>query len=123
MKKLLRYSLTLVLALVASVGFAQEATLDFTTNSWGLPEGSTAKIKTAASYTSGKYTINISETTDGHYWNPDGYLLMGKKEATLTLPAFDFDVAKIEVVGRTGASTSTLQNIYVGDELRRWHTR
>lgn len=115
MKKLLRYSLTLVFALVASVGFAQEATLDFTTNSWGLPEGSTAKIKTAASYTSGKYTINISETTDGHYWNPDGYLLMGKKEATLTLPAFDFDVAKIEVVGRTGASTSTLQNIYVGD--------
>ena len=81
MKKLLRYSLTLVFALVASVGFAQEATLDFTTNSWGLPEGSTAKIKTAASYTSGKYTINISETTDGHYWNTDGYLLMGKKEA------------------------------------------
>ena len=115
MKKLLRYSLTLGFALVASVGFAQEATLDFTTNSWGLPEGSTAKIKTAASYTSGKYTINISETTDGHYWNTDGYLLMGKKEATLTLPAFDFDVAKIEVVGRTGASTSTLQNIYVGD--------
>lgn len=33
----------------------------------------------------------------------------------MTLPAFDFDVAKIEVVGRTGASTSTLQNIYVGD--------
>ena len=123
MKKLLRYSLTMVFALVASVGFAQEATLDFTTNSWGLPEGSAAKIKTAASYTSGKYTINISETTDGHYWNADGYLLMGKTGATLTLPAFDFDVARIEVVGRTGASTATLQNIYVGDEAVSTQTK
>ena len=115
MNKFLRYSLSVVLAFATSIGFAQEVTLDFSTNSWGFPEGSSNKVKTAASYTSGKYTINISETTDGHYYNTDGYLMMGKSGSTLTLPAFDFNVAKIEVVGRTGASASTKQNIYVGE--------
>lgn len=105
-----------VLALIANFSFGQEVTLDFSTNNWNLPEGSKNKIKTAATYTDGTYTISMSASSDGHYWNPDGYLLFGKANAFITLPAFDFDVAKIVVEGRSGASTSTVQNIFVGDQ-------
>lgn len=116
MNKILRISMIAVLALIANVSFGQEVTLDFSTNNWKLPEGSTNKIKTAATYTDGTYTISMSASSDGHYWNPDGYLLFGKANAFITLPAFDFDVAKIVVEGRSGASSSTVQNIFVGDQ-------
>lgn len=116
MNKILRISMIAVLALIANFSFGQEVTLDFSTNNWNLPEGATNKIKTAATYTDGTYTISMSASSDGHYWNPDGYLLFGKANAFLTLPAFDFDVAKIVVEGRSGASTSTVQNIFVGDQ-------
>lgn len=116
MNKILRISMIAVLALIANFSFGQEVTLDFSTNNWNLPEGAANKIKTAATYTDGTYTISMSESSDGHYWNPDGYLLFGKANAFLTLPAFDFDVAKIVVEGRSGASTSTVQNIFVGDQ-------
>ena len=116
MNKILRISMIAVLALIANFSFGQEVTLDFSTNNWNLPEGSKNKIKTAATYTDGTYTISMSASSDGHYWNPDGYLLFGKANAFITLPAFDFDVAKIVVEGRSGASTSTVQNIFVGDQ-------
>ena len=116
MNKILRISMIAVLALIANFSFGQTVTLDFSTNNWKLPEGSTKKIKTAATYTDGTYTISMSASSDGHYWNPDGYLLFGKANAFITLPAFDFDVAKIVVEGRSGASTSTVQNIFVGDQ-------
>lgn len=117
MNKFLRYSFIALLALVCNVTFGQEVTLDFTDNTnWKFPQDSKAKIKTAASYTNGTYTINISATSDGHYWNSTTkYFMMGKSGATLTLPTFDFDVASIQVVGKNGASSSTVQNIYVGD--------
>ena len=105
MNKILRISMIAVLALIANFSFGQEVTLDFSTNNWNLPEGSKNKIKTAATYTDGTYTISMSASSDGHYWNPDGYLLFGKANAFITLPAFDFDVAKIVVEGRSGAST------------------
>lgn len=44
-----------------------------------------------------------------------GYFMMGKNGAYLTLPTFDFDVAKIVLTGREGASSSTGMNIYVGE--------
>ena len=116
MNKILRISMIAVLALIANFSFGQTVTLDFSTNNWKLPESSTKKIKTAATYTDGTYTISMSASSDGHYWNPDGYLLFGKANAFITLPAFDFDVAKIVVEGRSGASSSTVQNIYVGDQ-------
>lgn len=40
---------------------------------------------------------------------------MGKKDATLSLPAFSFDVEKITVVGVSGASQKVTQNVYVGE--------
>lgn len=40
---------------------------------------------------------------------------MGKEGAYLTLPAFDFDVEKIVVEGKSGASAKVTQNIFVGE--------
>ena len=45
-----------------------------------------------------------------------GYFMMGKNGAYLTLPTFDFDVAKIVLTGKAGASSSTGMNIYVGEK-------
>ncbi|MBQ8695510.1 MAG: chitobiase/beta-hexosaminidase C-terminal domain-containing protein, partial [Bacteroidaceae bacterium] len=114
MKKFL-LSITLMLAAIVGVQ-AQRVSLDFTTNdSWGFPVGSSNKTAEAATFTSGDYSIELTGSSgDGYYFNSDGYLMLGKSGATLTLPAFDFNVSKIEVVGRTGASANTLENVYVG---------
>ncbi len=93
---------------------AQEVTLDFTTNGWNLPEGSSNKLKESKSFTNGGYTIQLA-AADGYYFNTSGYLMLGKSGSTLTLPAFSFDVEKIEVVGREGASGSVKQNLFVGE--------
>lgn len=111
MRKLL---LTIVCLLGIGLVNAQTVTLDFTSNNWGFPEKANKGTETG-SFTNGEYTIQLQALTSGYYFNADGYLLFGKKDATLTLPAFAFDVKRIEVVGRTGASGSTLENIYVGD--------
>ena len=93
------------------------ATLDFTTNSWGLPEGSSNKVVDETSYSNGTYTIKLAGSTgEGFYYNSnDKYLLLGKNQAYLTFPAFDKDVTKIDVVGRAGASSKVTQNIYVNN--------
>ena len=104
--------MTLVMIVFAGgVICGQEVTLDFTTNSWGLP---TSKGKNSTSYTSGTYTITLQASTEYKYVN--GYLLIGKANSSLTLPAFDFDVEKIVVEGNTNGSTSVKQNIFVGTE-------
>lgn len=90
----------------------------FNDTGWGLPEGSANKLITATQYTNSGYTITVAGagTGNGFYYNTDGYLIMGKTGAYLTLPAFNFDVERIEVVGRSGASSAVTQNIYVGDD-------
>lgn len=119
MNKILRLTMMCLMALFVGANAVAEETaevsLDFTTNSWGFPEGSSNKGTESQSFTSGDYTIILEATSSGYYYNTDGYLLFGKSGSTLTLPAFDFDVSKIEVVGRDGASASTVQNIYVGE--------
>ena len=92
-----------------------KATLDFSTNAWELPVGSSAGATAAADFSNGTYTINLMATTK-YYFNSDGYLMLGKSGSTLTLPAFEWNTTKIVVTGRAGASTSTVQNIYVGEE-------
>ena len=47
MNKFLRYSLSLVLAFVASVTFAQEVTFDFAGNNWKLPDSKAQGITKA----------------------------------------------------------------------------
>ena len=95
---------------------SKQVTLDFTSNSWGFPNGSSNKTTTEKTYTSGDYSIILAGggSDNGHYFNSDGYLMLGKSGATLTLPAFDFNTTKIVVTGKSGASSSVQQNIYVG---------
>lgn len=101
-------------------GFAQEVTLDFTNSkTWNLPVGSKNSVKTQKTYSNGTYSITINASA-GHYLvgSENNYsLLLGKKDATLTLPAFDFDVEKIVLkkTTQTGSSKTT-QNIYVGSK-------
>ena len=94
--------------------FAQEpaVTLDFTDKTkWDIPTDGTNKEE--SSFTDGAYSIKLSSTNN--YKMNNGYLILGKKNSYLELPAFDFDVVKIEVVGHSGASTAVKQNIYVGE--------
>ena len=93
-------------------------TFDFTTNDWNLPVASSQGIQGPDSYTAtidGKeYTISLYAQTK-FYYNTSGYLMLGKTNSTLTLPAFDFPVTQIAVEGTSGASASVKQNIYVGN--------
>ena len=117
MKKFLRYSLICALSLVCGSMSAQEVTLDFETNDWGLPEGSANKTVEKKTFSNGTYSITLEGSEgNGYYWhNKDLYLIFGKQGAKLTLPAFSFDVEKIEVTGTNGASAAVKQNVFVGD--------
>lgn len=102
---------------VAPAPFFLAYTFDFTVNNFGLP---TSAVKGAEkSYTYDGQTITLyGDASNGFKFSGsdgDRYLIMGKSGAYLTLPAFDFAVAKIVVEGRAGASASTVQNIYVGN--------
>lgn len=93
---------------------AQEVTLDFTQNGWKLP--TSKKPATKGEYTYNGFTISI-DASKNFYYN-SGYLMLKSTNTAvgkLTLPAFNFAVEKIEVVGNTGASGKTMENIYVGN--------
>ncbi|MCR5394574.1 MAG: DUF6359 domain-containing protein [Bacteroidales bacterium] len=91
-------------------------TFDFTSNTWGLPEGSENGLTAAAEYSNGTYTITLA-ASEGYkyYFNTKNYLMIGKEGAYLTLPKFDFAVARIDVEGTSSASAAVLQNIFVGE--------
>lgn len=116
MTKKLHLFLTMLLCAVFGMVQAQEVTLDFTTNDdWGFPVGSANKATDAASFTNADgYTVT-AQAPDGYYFNTQGYLMLGKEGASLTLPKFDFKVSRIDVVGNSAASGSTVQNIFVGE--------
>ena len=126
MNKFLRYSFVALMAMLIGKASAQEVTLDFTlatgddgkTSEWGFPAGSSNKTVEEKSFTYGGYTVKVAGSEgQGYYWHDkDHYLLFGKQGATLTLPAFDFDVERIDIEGTSGASTGIKQNIFVGDE-------
>lgn len=112
------------MAMVMGTAFGQEVTLDFTladandskVSAWGFPAGSANKLVEEQSFTYGGYTVKVAGSA-GYYWHDkDHYLLFGKQGATVTLPAFSFDVERIDVEGNSGASAKTVQNIYVGEE-------
>jgi len=102
------------MALFCGTVMAQEVALDFTTNGWNLPEGKENKLTELKNFSNGVYTIQL-QATDGYYFHASGYLMLGKSGSSLTLPAFDFEVEKIEVTGSSGASAAVKQNIYVGE--------
>ena len=106
---------TFVLTITAPEGKATKPSgasvieFDFTTNDdWGIP---TQETSTDASYTSGSYTFDVSGS---HYFQSTNNYFMLKYPGSLTFPAFDKKVTKIEVVGKSGASSGTKENIYVG---------
>ena len=119
MNKILRYVFVALLAVVSNVSFAADAepavTLDFTSNNvWNFPED---YQKDKATFSNGTYTITLEASSNGYKFNNykgSECLIFGKKDATLTLPAFDFDVERIDVVGTSSASGKTTQNIFVG---------
>lgn len=113
MKQHLRiFMALLVLMIFGGASFGQKVTLDFTTNSWKLP---TSGGTTETQYSNGTYTISVSAAKE-YKFSSLGYLFMGKSGSALTLPAFNFDVEKIVVTGRSGASAFVKQNIYVGSK-------
>ena len=93
-------------------------TFDFTDPGWGFPENYDEDEK---SYTNNGYTFTLGASSNGGH---KAYivsssivsLIFGKKDATLTFPAFDFNVSKIIVYGYSAASGKTTFNIYVGDD-------
>ncbi len=93
---------------------------DFSANALGIPTDKAAAEATSAStYTSGQYTIVCTPAGSGNacYYSASGKcLILGKQGATLTISGFTTTVAKIEVVGTSGASASVKQNIYCGDD-------
>jgi len=113
--KLLRLCLLSLLVMLCGNVFAQQpaVTLDFTSQeSWNIPTED--GHKDLATFTDGTYSIKLY-AADKYKLNK-GYLLLGKADSYLEFPAFDFDVAKIEIVGTDGASTAVKQNIFVGDD-------
>ena len=102
---------------VIGVEYEAPVTFDFTQNDWGFP--TEAKAVDEASFSSDGYTIKVAGSTgQGYRWYPnndDPYFLFGQSGAYIELPAFASDVELIKVVGSSGASASTGQNIFVGD--------
>lgn len=123
MNKFLRYSFIALLALVCNVTFGQEVTLDFTNNTnWKFPNGNTNAKKEAADFTDGTYTVTVAAPTAYYWLSSNKALLMGKSGATLTLPKFNFEVERIDVIGSENGSTKTTRNIFVGDKAASTQT-
>ena len=92
-------------------GWAQEVTLDFSKSGWGLP---TAREKAAGSCTCDGYTVKFGASSFGYGKQGDN-LIIGKEDATLSLPAFDFDVEKIVLGGVSGGSKNVTFNVFVNN--------
>lgn len=113
-----KFLLLIAAVMTANVSMAQKVTLDFTNaeKEWGIPTGTSKEGGvTEGTFSDGTYTISLTAASNKAYFNKDGYLILGKQDATLTLPAFDFTASKIVVTGRTGASTSVKMNVFVDD--------
>ena len=115
MKQILRYSLMSVFAFLFGNTFAQEVTFDFSdeNNPWGFP---TEQLQETGEFTYDGKTIVVTTSNYTRWFSDTKVLLFGKKDASITLPAFDFDVERIDVVGASGASGKVTFNIFVGDE-------
>ena len=123
-----KFTLFVTLLVALATTAAAQATLnetvvfDFANSSWGIPtmeQNNYSSIKTAGEYTDGVNTIHIDPTANkGSYiYDSKGFLNLGKPGSKIILPAFDFAVEKIEVVGHASATSypNVDMNVYVGD--------
>lgn len=104
--------LTLLTIVCMVGGYAQEKViLDFSKADWGFP--TTTPNNNKVSYTCNDgYTITFGANS-GHQKQGNG-ILMGKNGATLSLPAFNFDVEKIIIKKNTGSVSGKVTfNIFV----------
>ena len=117
MKKILRFSFVALMAMIGMNVSAQEVTIDFSNTEedvWGI---GTTKLVETNSFTYNNITIKLTGTEgNGYRWYNTGNIILGKQGATLELPAFAFDVSRIDIEGTSGASAAVTQNIFVGDE-------
>ena len=122
MIKTLRFTLMAVMMLVCGAISAQTVTLDFTDNSkWKFPVAKANIATEAKDFTDGTYTVTLTGSTgtgEGYYFNTydNGYLMLGKKGATLKFPKFDFPVSKIVFEGSKNGSGKVTFNIFVDDK-------
>ena len=102
--------LTLFTIVCTVGGYAQEKViLDFSKADWNFPSTANAN---KASYTCDGYTITFGANS-GHKEQGNG-IIMGPKGATLSLPAFNFDVEKIIIKKNTGSVSGKVTfNIFV----------
>ncbi len=116
MVKTLRFTLLAVLMLICGKMTAQEVSLDFSSNTdWKFP---TNEQKEKASFNNNKYSVTLQGGSDGKgyaFFEISPCLVLGTKGATLTLPAFDFAVSKIEIITDYTPSQNMKQNFYVGN--------
>ena len=103
---------TLICALFITTATAQvnqTVVFDFTNNAWGIPtyeETNFSGVKSETVFTDGENAITINPTANkGSFYYDGDCLRLQKIGSKIVLPAFDFAVEKIEVVGSPKASS------------------
>ena len=89
---------------VGSGSSSNSVVYDFTESGWTVSNGTLSNVE--VSFT--------GEGSDNFKMN-SGYFLLGKSGAYINFPAYSKSVSKIIVTGRSGASGSVKQNIFVGE--------
>ena len=104
--KLLRFSLLSMLAMLWGTVYAQEpdVTYDFTGTDWTVTEG-----------TLSNGTVSFTGSGPDNFKMNTGYFMLGKAGAYINFPTYESPVSKIVITGRSGASASVKQNIFVGE--------
>ena len=88
-----------------SSGSAPESVVyDFTGSGWSVSNGVLSNG-----------TVSFTGQGGANFKMNDGYFMMGKTGAYINFPEYSNSVSKIVVTGRSGASASTKQNIFVGN--------
>ena len=104
-----------------NTGLNETVVFDFTYNAWEIPGYDFVNyrgVKTAETYTDGAKSITINPTKNkGEFYYENNYLRISKPGSKIILPAFNFAVEKIEVVGHASAKDykNVDMNVYVGD--------
>lgn len=121
MRKFTFLAALMVTLMTSAQGTLNEtAVFDFTSNVWEIPGYDMVNfrgVKTKGTYTDGAKSITIDPTKNkGEFYYENGYLRIAKPGSKITLPAFDFAVEKIEVVGHASATSypNVDMNVYVG---------
>ena len=87
---------------------------DFTNAGWNFPDN---YVTAEATYTNG-LSVKFGASSNGHKAMKSGDditgVIFGKLNATLSLPAFPFNVSRIKVYGISGASGKVTFNVFVG---------